>query len=196
MEDPRHELLRLLYRHSFQYSAEPTFRLASGRLSQYYINCKATTFLAPAMPLVGRLLWEAVRPASPDAVGGLTLGADPLAYAVAFVSALEGKPVHAFSIRKEPKPHGLMRWIEGYSAPGARVAILEDVITTGESTLKAIRGAEEGGFRVVQVSVLVDRQEGARERVEAAGYPFVALYTREDFMALHRAEGGPTGARP
>ncbi|MGH7364641.1 MAG: orotate phosphoribosyltransferase, partial [Candidatus Methylomirabilales bacterium] len=172
-----------------------TFRLASGRLSQYYINCKATTFLAPAMPLVGRLLWEAVRPVSPDAVGGLTLGADPLAYAVAFISALDGKPVHAFSIRKEPKPHGLMRWIEGYSAPGARVAILEDVITTGESTLKAIRGAEEGGFRVVQVAVLVDRQEGGRERVEAVGYPFVALYTREDFMALHRAGGEATGSR-
>ena len=195
MGDPRHELLHLLYQHSFQYSAEPAFRLASGRLSQYYINCKATTFLAPAMPLVGRVLWEAVRPVSPDAVGGLTLGADPLAYAVAFVSALEGKPVHAFSIRKEPKPHGLMRWIEGYSAPGARVAILEDVITTGESTLKAIRGAEEGRFRVVTVAVLVDRQEGGRERVEAAGYPFVALYTREDFMALHRAEGGATGSR-
>ncbi len=195
MADPRHELLRLLYRHSFQYSAEPTFRLASGRLSQYYINCKATTFLAPAMPLVGRLLWEAVRPVSPDAVGGLTLGADPLAYSVAFVSGLEGKPVHAFSVRKEPKPHGLMRWIEGYSAPGARVAILEDVITTGESTLKAIRGAEEGRFRVVSVAVLVDRQEGGRERVEAAGYPFVALYTREDFMVLHRAEGGATGSR-
>ena len=195
MADPRHELLRLLYRHSFQYSAEPTFRLASGRLSQYYINCKATTFLAPAMPLVGRLLWEAVRPVSPDAVGGLTLGADPLAYSVAFVSGLEGKPVHAFSVRKEPKPHGLMRWIEGYSAPGARVAILEDVITTGESTLKAIRGAEEGRFRVVSVAVLVDRQEGGRERVEAAGYPFFALYTREDFMVLHRAEGDPTGSR-
>lgn len=195
MTDPRHELLHLLYRHSFQYNAEPTFRLASGRLSQYYINCKATTFLAPAMPLLGRLLWEVVRPVSPDAVGGLTLGADPLAYAVAFVSALEGKPVHAFSVRKEPKPHGLMRWIEGYSAPGARVAILEDVITTGESTLKAIRGAEEGRFRVVSVAVLVDRQEGGRERVEAAGYPFVALYTREDFMALHRAEGGATGSR-
>jgi orotate phosphoribosyltransferase len=161
MGEPRHELLHLLYRHSFQYSTEPTFRLASGRLSQYYINCKA----------------------------------DPLAYAVAFVSALEGKPVHAFSIRKEPKPHGLMRWIEGYSVPGTRVAILEDVITTGESTMKAIRGAEEGGFRVVQVAVLVDRQEGGRERVEAAGYPFVALYTREDFMGLHRAKEGPTGAR-
>lgn len=195
MADPRQELLELLYRHSFQYSAEPTFRLASGRLSQYYINCKATTFLATAMPLLGRLLWEAVRPASPDAVGGLTLGADPLAYAVAFASALEGKPIHAFSIRKEPKPHGLMRWIEGYSAPGARVAILEDVITTGESTLKAIHGAEEGGLRVVQVVVLVDRQEGGRERVEAAGHPFLALYTREDFMALHRAGKGPSGTR-
>ncbi|MBI2081251.1 MAG: orotate phosphoribosyltransferase [candidate division NC10 bacterium] len=195
MPDARQELLHLLYRHSFQYSPEPTFRLASGRMSQYYINCKATTFLASAMPLVGRLLWEAVRAASPEAVGGPTLGADPLAYAVAFVSAMEGKPVHAFSIRKEPKPHGLMRWIEGYGAQGARVAILEDVITTGESTLKAIRGAEEGGFRVVQVAVLVDRQEGGRERVEAAGYPFVALYTREDFMALHRAVGGTTGSR-
>jgi orotate phosphoribosyltransferase len=185
--DPRWEkLLTLLATHSFQYSDEPIFTLASGRKSQYYINCKTTTFRPEAMPLVGALLFERIRDLSPDAVGGLTLGADPLAYAVAYYSALYGQPIHAFSVRKDPKGHGLNRWVEGYEQSGARVVILEDVVTTGESTLKAIRGAQEAQFTILKVVALVDRQEGGRERIEAAGFPFETLYLRDDFMALRR----------
>lgn len=185
--DPRWEkLLRLLATHSFQYSDEPVFTLASGRKSHYYINCKATTFRPEAMPLVGALLFERIRDLSPEAVGGLTLGADPLAYAIAYYSALQGQPIHAFSVRKEPKGHGLNRWVEGYEQPGARVVILEDVVTTGESTLKAIGGAKEAQFAVLKVVALVDRQEGGRERIEALGLPFEALYLRDDFLALRK----------
>lgn len=183
--DPRWEkLLRLLATYSFQYSDEPVFTLASGRKSHYYINCKTTTFRPEAMPLVGALLFERIRDLSPDAVGGLTLGADPLAYAVAYHSTLQGQPIHAFSVRKEPKEYGIIRWVEGYEKSGARVVILEDVITTGESTLKAIRGAKEAQFAILKVVALVDRQEGGRERIEAAGFPFEALYLRDHFMAL------------
>ncbi|HLC21680.1 MAG TPA: orotate phosphoribosyltransferase, partial [Candidatus Methylomirabilis sp.] len=145
--DPRDQLLKLLLRHSFQYSADPIFTLASGRKSHYYINCKKTTFMPEAMPLLGRLFFERIKAVEHkdgqriDAVGGLTLGADPIAYATAYHSALEGAPIQAFSVRKEPKAHGAQKWVEGFEESGARVAIIEDVIPTGASTLKAIDGA-------------------------------------------------------
>lgn len=183
--DPRRDaLLHLLLKYSFQYRSEPTFPLVSGRLSNYYINCKTTTFRAEAMGLLGPLLFERVEALKPDAAGGLTLGADPLAYALACYSQTRSQPIHAFSVRKEPKGHGLKRWIEGYTPPAARVVILEDVVTTGDSTLKAIRGAREAGFTILKVLALVDRQEGGRERIEAEGLPFEALFTRDDFLAL------------
>ncbi len=192
MGDPRDQLLRLLVRHSFQYSADPIFTLASGRKSHYYINCKKTTFMPEAMPLLGRLFFERIKAAEQrdgqriDAVGGLTLGADPIAYATAYHSALEGTPIHAFSVRKEPKAHGSQKWVEGFEEAGARVAILEDVITTGGSTLKAIDGALHAGFKIAAVLALVDRQEGGREALQKLGYMLEAIYTAEDLMAVSR----------
>lgn len=192
MSDAREQLLELLVRHSFQYSADPIFTLASGRKSQYYINCKKTTFMPEAMPLLGRLFFERIRAADQrerqrtEAVGGLTLGADPIAYAIAFHSALEGAPIHAFSVRKEPKGHGALKWVEGFEREGARVAIIEDVITTGGSTLKAIEGALHAGFKIAMVLALVDRQEGSREELKKKGYDLGAIYTTEDFLRAAR----------
>ncbi|VUZ86330.1 orotate phosphoribosyltransferase [Candidatus Methylomirabilis lanthanidiphila] len=195
MDTPRDQLLKLLVQHSFQHSAEPVFTLASGRKSRYYINCKATTFMAEAMPLLGRLFFERIKTREQKdgeqiaAVGGLTLGADPIAYAVAYHSALHGTPIQAFSVRKEPKGHGAQKWVEGFEQPGARVVIIEDVVTTGASTLKAIDGALHAGFQIVTVLALVDRQEGGREELQRKGHEIEAIYTTEDLMRVVRRQG-------
>lgn len=185
----------MLVQHSFQYSAEPVFTLASGRKSRYYINCKKTTFLSEAMPLLGQLFFERIKAIERRdgeqivAVGGLTLGADPIAYAIAHHSALAGEPIQAFSVRKEPKGHGSKKWVEGFEQPTARVVIIEDVVTTGASTLKAIEGALHAGFTIVKVLALVDRQEGGREELQKSGSDLESIYTTEDLLRVAHQPG-------
>jgi len=192
VDSTRERLLELLVRHSFQQNADPIFTLASGRKSRYYINCKKTTFMPEAMPLLGGLLFERIKAVERregeriDAVGGLTLGADPIAYAIAYHSALQGMPIQAFSVRKEPKGHGAQKWVEGFDQPGARVSIIEDVVTTGASTLRAIEGALNAGFRIQAVLALVDRQEGGLEELRKKGYMLEAIYTTEDLLRASR----------
>lgn len=180
----RARLLEVLTQRSFE---RRRVVLSSGKESDFYIDCKRTALLAEGHYLIGRLLLEAIRRDAPSAVaaGGLTLGADPLASAVSLTSFLEGKdPLHAFIVRKEPKGHGTGQWIEGLSAlsAGAPVAIVEDVVTTGASTLKAIERAKLEGLTVLGAFALVDRLEGGREAVEAAGHRLTTLFTRKDFI--------------
>lgn len=179
----RERLLELLRRLSFE---RRKVVLSSGRESDFYIDCKRTVLTAEGHYLAGRLLFRAIREMCPKAVGvgGLTLGADPLASAVSLTSWLEGQPLSAFIVRKEPKGHGTGQWIEGRSAlpDGALVAIVEDVITTGASTLKAIERAKAERLTVCGVFALVDREEGGREAIEAAGHRVYALFTRRDFI--------------
>ena len=188
VENTRERLLELLVRHSFQQSADPIFTLASGRKSRYYINCKTTTFMPEAMVLLGRIFFERIKAVERrngnriDAAGGLTLGADPIAYAIAYHSALEGASIQAFSVRKAPKGHGAQKWVEGFDQAGARVAIVEDVVTTGGSTLRAIGGALNAGFQIAAVLALVDRQEGGRDELQRKGYELESIYTTEDLM--------------
>ena len=182
----KERLLKLLVERSFMYSDEPIFRLASGRLSNYYINCKPTTMDPEGLYLVGNILFEKVEPLKIDAAGGLTMGADPLAYALAYTSWIKGFPIKAFVVRKEPKDHGTKSLIEGPVEPGERVVILEDVMTTGSSTLKAIEAATNHGLEVVKVMVLVDRQEGGRERVEATGIKVEPIFTAEELKKARR----------
>ncbi len=160
--------------------------LSSGRESDFYIDCKRTALTARGHFLVGRLVYERLArfPERPKAVGGLTLGADPLASAVSLTSYLSGEEIHAFLVRKEPKGHGTGQWIEGLTAlkNGDPVVVLEDVVTTGASTLKAVERARSEGLRVLGVVALVDRQEGGREAVEAQGVRLEALFTRADFI--------------
>jgi orotate phosphoribosyltransferase len=176
------DLLALLTEKSF---AKKKVVLSSGRESDFYIDCKKTVLTAEGHVLVGRELFALIRERTPDAVGvgGLTMGADPLASAVALTSFLEGHPLHAFYVRKEPKGHGTGQWIEGLTAfaSGAKVAIVEDVVTTGASTLKAIERARAEGLVPVGAFALVDRDEGGREAVEASGVKVHALFTRGDF---------------
>jgi orotate phosphoribosyltransferase len=179
----RSELIEMLCRKSFQYSAEPVFRLVSGSLSRFYVNCKPTTLHPRGMVLVGHLVLEAVRDLELAGVGGLTFGADPIAVATAFASQLEGCPLKAFSIRKERKDHGIIRWIEGDLAPGDRVAVLDDVATTGGSTIKAIERARAEGLSVVRAVVLVDRQEGGLENIRRLVPDVRAVVTRDELLA-------------
>ena len=178
----RGRLLTLLTEKSY---AKKKVVLSSGRESDFYIDCKKTALLAEGHVLVGRQLLALIREKAPEAVGvgGLTMGADPLASAVSLTSGLEGKPLHAFLVRKEPKGHGTGQWIEGLPAfaPGAKVAIVEDVVTTGASTLKAIERARSEGLVPVGAFALVDRQEGGKEAIEAAGVSVHALFVRGDF---------------
>jgi len=184
------ELIRLLREKSFKQSDEPVFRLVSGRMSRFYVNCKPTTLHPRGMFLAGHLVFEAVRDAGVSGVGGLTFGADPIAVAAAFVSELKGSPLKAFSIRKQRKDHGIVRWIEGDMAPGERVAILEDVATTGGSTLQAVERAREEGLVVERVVILVDRQEGAVEAIRRVVADVRSILTLEELSGSGGAQSG------
>lgn len=155
------------------------FVLASGRTSTFYIDCRLTTMSAAGLVLIGRLGLESVRQAgwAPRAIGGLTMGADPVAYAIAAASASRPPILDAFSVRKEAKAHGTGRRVEGNFTAGDAVVVVEDVITTGGSALKAIEAIREEGGTVLGVLAVVDREEGGRAVLEAAGHQVVALTT-------------------
>jgi orotate phosphoribosyltransferase len=182
----KQELIQLLCRKSFQYSQEPIFKLVSGRVSQYYVNCKPTTLNPRGMYLVGHLVFEAIRDLDIAAVGGLTFGADPIAVATAFASELKGKPVKAFSIRKSQKDHGIIKWVEGDVDPRQRVVIIDDVATTGGSTIKAIQRARSEELVVVKAVILVDRQEGGLENIREHVPDVTAIITRDELLAQHQ----------
>lgn len=160
------------------------FTLASGRTSTLYIDARLTTMSPEGLALVGPAGLAAIREAgsSPDAVGGLTLGADPIAYAISYASASTAEPLRAFTVRKEAKAHGTGRLIEGPFEAGDRVIIVEDVITTGGSAVRAARAVGEAGGTVVGVLALVDREEGGREAIEGAGYTVRALVTASQIV--------------
>ncbi|MGE5247949.1 MAG: orotate phosphoribosyltransferase [Verrucomicrobiota bacterium] len=157
--------------------------LSSGRESDFYIDCRQTTLDAEGAVLTGRLFCAMLESGErPEAVGGITLGADPIVTAVSITSLLRGWPVPAFIIRKEPKKHGTAQWLEGMKnlRRGMRVAILEDVVTTGASTLRAIERSVLSGLVVCRVLCLVDRNEGGAEAVAAAGYRVEPMFLKED----------------
>jgi orotate phosphoribosyltransferase len=178
----KQELIDMLCRKSFQYRQQPVFKLVSGRMSHFYVNCKPTTLSPRGMCLVGHLVFERLQGTGVTAVGGLTFGADPVAFAAAFVSELRQAPIKAFSIRKTQKDHGMVRWVEGDVLKGERVAIVDDVATTGGSTITAIERARAEGLEVVKAVVLVDRQEGGLENIRRHVADVGAIVTREELM--------------
>jgi orotate phosphoribosyltransferase len=181
----RPRLLELLRQHSVR---RGDFVLASGARSNVYVDCRATTFHAEGQVLVGRLLGELLRETGwrPRSVGGLTMGADPVACAMAHASWQGDAPVHAFSVRKEAKLHGTSRRVEGVFAAGMEVVVLEDSVTSGGSALRACAAVEAEGGRVLGVLALVDRGAGGMEAIQAAGYPVRALYSLAELLG----EGG------
>ena len=180
MKTYRESLRQLLREKSFRYSPDQPFKLVSGRLSPYYIDCRPTTHSAEGLFLIGEIFWELLRDLEVAAVGGLTMGADPMAHAIALTSYLKGKPINAFSVRKSRKEHGTGGLVVGDVKPGDQVVILEDVITTGTSTLKAIAAARDFGLEVIGVLILVDRQEGGREAVASQAPQVQTLFTLEE----------------
>ncbi len=160
--------------------------LASGRKSNFYFDGKQTTLHARGGLLVGQAFWDEVQKFEGpiDGVGGLTLGADPIATATSIAAQLDGSHVHAFIIRKEPKGHGTGQWLEGRKnlPEGSRVVIVEDVTTTGGSSMKAVERAEEEGLIVLGIVTLVDREEGAREAIEGAGQVLRTVFTKSEVV--------------
>src|ERR1700691_6481453 len=186
MLSSRQDLLRLLAHKSFRLGE---FKLSSGGTSDYYIDCRTTTLDAKGSRLTGEVFSDEVRERGwkPQAIGGLTMGADPIVVAVSVVTG----EVHGFLVRKAEKQHGTGQRIEGFREKGARVVIVDDVCTTGASTVQAIEAAREFGFEIVGVMCLVEREEAkGRGSVEkaAAGVPFVSVFTASDVRADHVAQ--------
>jgi orotate phosphoribosyltransferase len=182
----KQELIDILCRQSFKYTEEPSFKLVSGRMSRFYVNCKPTTLSARGMYLVGHLMFNEIKDSSVSAVGGLTFGADPIAVATAFASEINAKPVNAFSIRKIRKDHGIIRWVEGDVQPGQSVVIIDDVATTGGSTIKAIERAQSEGLEVVKSVILVDRQEGGLDNIRRHVDDVTAIVTRDELLDRYK----------
>lgn len=185
----KQELITLLAQKAFKYSDEPIFKLASGKQSSFYVNCRSVTLSAKGMNLVGHLVHQALQSSGAVAIGGLTFGADPIAVATAFASLHTDFPVDAFSIRKQQKDHGIVRWIEGDILPKSPVVIVDDVATTGASTVTAIERAREEGLNVVKAIVLVDRQEGGLENIQKYVNDVCAIVTREELLRAYQALG-------
>jgi orotate phosphoribosyltransferase len=187
MPSARDELLELLATNSFRLGE---FTLSSGGKSDYYIDCRTTTLHARGAELTGRVFLELIQQQGwqPQAVGGLTMGADPIVVATSVISSQMGAPIHGFLVRKAEKAHGMGRRVEGFQEKGARVVIVDDVCTTGGSTIQAIEAAREFGFNIMGVACLVERLEaGGRPAVEkaAAPAPFMSVFTSNDVKAVH-----------
>lgn len=176
----RHQLLDLFCELAYR---EGDFVLSSGQHSSYYINSKPVTLHPIGALTIGQLLLDLL-PADTQGVGGLTLGADPLVTAVSVVSAYENRPIFASIVRKEAKGHGTMAYIEGPELEsGAKVVVLEDVVTTGQSAMKAVTRLRDAGYQVDRILALVDRQQGGADFYQEQGLEFQALFTIADLQA-------------
>ncbi len=185
-EDYKKDLLHTIYSNSFKYSEEG-FTLSSGKKSNVYIDVKKTALSAVAFETIGYAYFQKLKLAPIDAVGGMTLGADPIAYAAAFMCTLRGKYLDVFIVRKEAKGHGTKAPIEGNVQPGANVVIVEDVVTTGAPTIKAVNAAKEAGFNVLRVIPLIDREEGGAANIEKeTGVKVDPIFTMTDLMEAHK----------
>lgn len=194
----REKLLSLLVQHSYEHADYQKFKLASGTTSDTYINCKATTTLAKAGRLIGEVCAGLV-PSEAEAIGGLTMGADAIAYAIsAYFAYTQSRTLDSFVVRKTPKEHGKKLWIEGN--PGQSVVVVDDVVTTGGSTIMAIERCREADIKVLAVIVLVDREEGdgiGKVRKAAGGVPVHAIFTKSELeKQWSSAHADHAGANP
>jgi orotate phosphoribosyltransferase len=179
----RHKLLDLLCQDAYK---EGDFVLSSGAKSTYYVNCKPVTLHPVGALAIGRLLLDML-PSDTKSVAGLTLGADPIVSAVSVVSAYENKPVYALIIRKEAKGHGTQAYIEGPALPsGTKAVVLEDVVTTGQSAMKAVTRLRDAGYVVDEIISLIDRKQGGAEFYESQGLKFKAVFDIEDIQKRYK----------
>ena len=182
----KRRLAKILVERSYK---EGDFLLASGRRSDYYFDCRVTALHAEGAELIGNLFFEAVSEIIASGtpvkgVGGMTMGADPLVSATTVVSSQKGQPLNGLLVRKESKGHGTNQFVEGLAnfEAGDPVVVLEDVVTTGGSLLKACQRIESAGLKIVAVCCILDREEGGREKLKEAGYELKALFTRRELL--------------
>jgi len=179
------KLAKLLYAKSYR---EGKFTLTSGRESDYYFDCKPTALHPQGAYLIGKILFQLIKNMNPpvQGVGGMTLGADPLVSAVTVVSYLENYPLPGIIVRKKAKGHGTNQFLEGLDnfQRGDQVCVLEDVITTGGSALKACRCIQEAGLKVKAIICILDREEGGRQQIQAQGYELYSVFTREELLTM------------
>ena len=182
----RDRLLQILIdTKAFQYSDTPTFKLASGAMSQFYVDCRVGLSYPEMRQIVGRLMAEKIAGDKIDVVGGLAVAAIPIAVAVSDAAFGSGRLIRSFVVRKEAKGHGLGKLVEGAFKPGDRALIVEDVITSGKSTIEAIQKSRDAGLEIVRAIAIIDRQEqNGRQNIEAEGIPCEALCTLEDLRQL------------
>lgn len=181
----KEKIIKLIMQRSFEKSDTPSFLLSSGKRSRYYFNLRNITMAPEGQVLIGTLVYNKIQQLNlkPKAIGGLTMGADPIAIATAYTSFLRGNPIEAFIIRKEPKEHGLKRQIEGNVEKNDKVVIVDDVVTTGASIIKAMKVSREHGLDILGVIVLLDRcEENGKENIEAEGTTVYSILTIEDFL--------------
>ncbi len=185
MQDLKRRLAQILLEKSYK---EGDFILSSGRRSDYYFDCRVTALHPEGAWLIGKLFCELLRSSNIKGVGGLTLGADPLVSATTVISHEEGRPLAGLLVRKEAKGHGTGQYVEGMGnfQQGDGVAMLEDVVTTGGSLLKACTRVKDAGLSIVTVCTILDRQEGGKELLKEAGYDLLSLFTREELVRLGR----------
>ena len=192
LAEQKAKLLRVLVERSVRHG---DFTLASGKKSDLYVNCKLTALDPAAALLVGAVGWELLKQTAAatntriDAVGGLTMGADPIALSIGIASQLDapGNPLQTFTVRKAAKEHGTKKLIEGNFSAGNTVVVIDDVVTTGGSTLQAIKAVEDEGGKVAFVIALVDRLEGGRQNIEGQGYKVVPYFTRADVLSSNNS---------
>lgn len=185
MHSDRDRLIELIRRRSFEMSDSPSFRLSSGGLSRYYFNMKPVTQSPEGLTIIGNMFLDIIErlETRPAAIGGLTMGADPISAAVAMASFSRPPGIEAFVIRKEPKKHGMALQLEGCVKKGDTVVIVDDVVTTGASTIKAIDVAESQGVKILAVIVLLDRQEqNGMKNILDRGYPAYSILELKDFL--------------
>lgn len=195
MNDPRTRLLDLIAKQAY---SEGDFTLSSGQKSDYYIDGKMVTLHPEGAALVGEVIFDMIKDRRVDAIGGLMIGADPMATAVALVSHLRHKPIFAFIVRKEAKKHGTSKLTEGPVNSGSRVVIVDDVITTGASLIQAVDAVREIGCEIVSVIALVDREQGGRSAIEAEGLNYEPIFSISDVKSAYRSqtqEAHATGSR-
>lgn len=186
MQELKKRLARLLVEKSYR---EGDFTLTSGRKSDYYFDCKQTALDAEGSWLLGNLFNEVLKDVDIVGVGGMTLGADPLISATTVISHEKGRPLAGFIVRKQSKGHGTDQFVEGLAnfKPGDKVAMLEDVVTTGGSLLKACERVKAAGLDIVAVCTVLDREEGGRQAVRDAGYDLISIFTRAELVAAARS---------
>ena len=191
----RQKLVEIVYKTSYEYRDKP-FKLVSGSMSNHYVDCKRGLSYAHMLGLLGDVILETTGDVHFDAVGGLELGAYPIGVAVSFAAYRREREVRSFIIRKTPKTHGMQKLVEGTVSRGDNVLIVDDVITRGDSIIKAIQSSRTEGFHVVGVVAIVDReQDGGRANIEAQGVWVRAIMTLDELVQAHATEGQLTGHR-